>query len=555
MNPQTYPGKGLTPSQLLFALNEELKRTIYSSSFTSQQVSQLHLDALTALAAICEWKNSFTRINRIPLDVLALIPTHLLFQRDRLRASFVCRHWRRTFLHRAELWSELFLSKGETYTNTLLGRVKGSPLDVIVGLKVPPCAARPLSAHIKQTRSLFFTQSNLANIQEFLEVNPEPLPLLHTLEITLRTDGDKSESSGALPFPPSFSKATNLKAFYLDSDSDWSPPLGPLAFPNLTSLDLSVNPVEKFQVSQLLDFLETSPLLRTVKIEIIAGISLEGVPQERVVVLPNVKDFNLIVTWGGPVYEIGAHVSCPFASSTSFTNTGDVDYDIPEDIFPPSTLLNSIVQQYTRSPVEEVTLGIRLTSNLIKSQIAFRSSDESVVKLRYEVFTDCEVDEFEEPHYTVCEKIFGGAIRLIGNHPQLTNIKRLHICPSPHGEVLKTMNELARFFKSLGPLDKLTLHFSYLARYNDSFALRDPAYKPVLFPSIKNLTISRPVGSNSAVVTLAKSQHKLGIPFERVTYHNTFGLEGMEKELRPWVGSVECRQSRDDDEVSRIFDD
>ena len=387
-------------------------------------------------------------------------------------------------------------------------------------------------------------------------MNPGPLPRLHTLEITLRTEGDKSESSGALPFPPSFGKATNLKTFHLDSDSDWSPPLSRLAFPNLTSFDLSVNPVEKFRVSQLLDFLEASPLLRTVKIEIIAGVSLEDVPRGRMVVLPNVNDFNLIVTWGGPVYEVAAHISCPFASSTSFTNTGDIDHDTPEDIFPPPALLNAIVHQYTRSPVEEVILGIKPTFSVIKSEVTFRSSDESVAKFRFEVFTDCEVDEFEEPHYRVCGEMFKRAIRLIGNHPQLTNIKRLHICPSLEGEFLDTTNELAGLFKSLGPLDKLTLHFCYLVRYNDPRApLGGHVNEPVVFPSIKNLTISRPVGFSDAVVTLAKSQHKLGIPFERVAFYGTSGLEEIEEELRPWVGSVECRRSLEDDEVHKIFDD
>ena len=135
---------GLSLSQLIFALNQELKRTAYSPSyvtelatsceqradllyrFTLDEVSQLDRDNSTAVATIREWRNSFIRANRVLLDILSLIPTHLSSHKDRLRASFVCRHWRRTFLQRAELWSELFLSKGDAHVKTFLERAKGS---------------------------------------------------------------------------------------------------------------------------------------------------------------------------------------------------------------------------------------------------------------------------------------------------------------------------------------------------------------------------------------------------------------------------------------------
>ena len=46
-------------------------------SFTFDQVSQLDQDISTLLTTIREWKNSFVRVNRIPLDILSLIPTYL----------------------------------------------------------------------------------------------------------------------------------------------------------------------------------------------------------------------------------------------------------------------------------------------------------------------------------------------------------------------------------------------------------------------------------------------------------------------------------------------
>ena len=66
--------------------------------FALDEVSKLAQGTSAAPATIREWINSFTHINRVPFDILALIPTYLPSQMDRLRATFVCRRWRKTFL-------------------------------------------------------------------------------------------------------------------------------------------------------------------------------------------------------------------------------------------------------------------------------------------------------------------------------------------------------------------------------------------------------------------------------------------------------------------------
>jgi hypothetical protein len=155
MDAHTYPGQGLSLLQLVFTLNQRLKYALFSPSymtechcdceleeryanllrrFTVDEVSELDRGISTALATICEWKNSFIHMNRAPLDILFLIPTYLHSQNDCLRASFVCRHWHRTFLRHARLWSKLTLSKGKDYVKTLLKHTKQSLLDVIIAL-------------------------------------------------------------------------------------------------------------------------------------------------------------------------------------------------------------------------------------------------------------------------------------------------------------------------------------------------------------------------------------------------------------------------------------
>jgi hypothetical protein len=114
-------------------LPEERYADLQACSFTFDAISQLDRDASTALATIREWRNSFVCVNRIPLDVLSLIPIHLPSQKDRFHVSSVCRHWRKTFLQHGALWSQLFPGTNQAYMKTLLERAKGSPLDIIIG--------------------------------------------------------------------------------------------------------------------------------------------------------------------------------------------------------------------------------------------------------------------------------------------------------------------------------------------------------------------------------------------------------------------------------------
>ena len=69
---------------------------------------------------------------------------------------------------------------------------------------------------------------------------------------------------------------------------------------------------------------------------------------------------------------------------------------------------------------------------------------------------------------------------------------------------------------------------------------------PIVFPPIKELTISHPPvvhgeeECTAAIVELAKSQHALGLPFERVTVRARKLPAGMAGILEPWVGVADC---------------
>ena len=104
---------------------------------------------------------------------------------NRLRASFVCRRWRRTFLQYPPLWFQLYTAVGETYMKTFLERAKGSPLSIISGYADPVGAITLLSSYTKQIKHLHFVHNHWANIQRLSEIIAGPLPLLHTITIDL----------------------------------------------------------------------------------------------------------------------------------------------------------------------------------------------------------------------------------------------------------------------------------------------------------------------------------------------------------------------------------
>lgn len=529
-------------------------------SFAFDEVSQLDQDVSIALANIREWRNSFIRINRLPLDILSLIPTHLPSQKDHLRASFVCRHWRMTLLQRAELWSKLFLSKGDVYVETFLQRAKGSALDIIIARGVSMWTMALLSSDIGRMRSLDFSCVSWTDLLDFSLVNIGPLPRLRALTIDTR-DLDVFGFNPPTPPPqPLFNNAVNVRELCLRSRSQQcSPSFACFNFPNLVSFEFLTVQSERFRASQLLDFLEASPALRTVDMTILGRILFDGVPRERVVTLPNVENFNLIMSDGGPGYKIAAHISCPSARSTSLMHKSADRPVVPEEIFPCSGSWNAIVRQYSRSPVEEVALELEI-SLVVSCELAFRSADGTHIKLCFKAF-DKDNDGYFPPSPEMQNEVLTQATNTVQNHP-LANIKRLWVCHafrfvfSP--EESRVEGEIRRLLKSVSPLDELTISRCHLRPYHFSlFNLQEGnTEEPAVLPRIKKLTISHPKYTTDydfkvAIVGMAERQHALGVPFEHVVIRGENMPAGVREGLRPWVGNVEhCydkpRESNDD---------
>ncbi|KAF9643416.1 hypothetical protein BDM02DRAFT_3264106 [Thelephora ganbajun] len=532
MDTQAYPGKGLSLPQLVFALNTELTTMTYSQSLTLDQFSQLTKDILTASAAIHKRRNLLVPINRLPSDVLVLIPMHFASLSDRLRVTFVCRYWRRIFVQHPSLWSQLYLT-GRTslhLVRTLLGRVKASPLDIILnydGSRIHYVTL--LSPLTQQIRSLIIKSACSDEVQELSETISGPLPLLHTLDIDAKgyLNGPRSLHAPTLPL---FENAVNLKKF--DLDIDQFPSLRHFAFPNLTTLDFRTWMIwtDAFPVSQLLNFLEASPTLQQIVAVITADRFSEDIPPDRVVVLPYIKTFYLTITSYGPGCEITTHISCPSAERAKFEYMLDcAGCDVPEAIYPPSIPLNAIARQYTKGTVEQVVLELTMDEYLaMNCSIAFWSSDGATLKLCYIHHNIEDQDDMDTIFNERLPEVFSHASRTIKDHPLLANVKRLCIRGGNllTGNLELTTNDVGKLLGSMGPLERLTLDSCDLRPYLDAF-LDAPSFpdaiQPASFPPIKELVIIDPVQSlynediyGAAIVELTRSQHTRGVPFEQV---------------------------------------
>jgi len=487
-------------------------------------------------------RNSLAPINRLPLDVLCLISTHLTSLRDSLRVTFVCRHWRSIFVQHAALWSQFQLRLDGTtnrlLVRTLLERAKGAPLDITADYCASPVHSVALLYPFgRQIGSLTIRALSSDDVQDLSMAISGPLPLLHTLEINARRYLG-GHITLVTPVIPLFEGAVNLKNFVLNIDHLLS--LRHFTFPNLTTLTFSMS-AHEFPVSQLLDFLEASPALRQIRMEIEARLLCEEVPPERVIVLSDVKTFSLETATDGPAREIVTHISCPFANSVELTHDRALAEDeVPEDAYPPSILWHTITRQYAKGTTDRVVLEMTMDWDLsIDSSITFRSSDGAALKFSYFHGVFGEDFDMEMRMKRWLPGVFSQALRTIRDHPLLANVR--HLCIK--GRVTLTDNfglateGVGQLLGSMGPLENLTLDGCDIRPYLDAFLdtpLFPESIQPTSFPPIKELAIIHPMQSfhdeevyGSAIVEFARSQKARGIPFERMTFFTSpFPVDG-----------------------------
>ena len=136
-------------------------------------------------------KNSFVPINRIPPEVLSLIPEHRETDKQLVTLTHVCRRWRDIFISCPPLWTSLDCI-GREKTHVYLERSKESPLRVWFRGMGPPLSSTEAFLltlpHIGRLRTMTLSgiPRTILKLTEHLVSLASPAPLLEKLEIFVR---------------------------------------------------------------------------------------------------------------------------------------------------------------------------------------------------------------------------------------------------------------------------------------------------------------------------------------------------------------------------------
>ena len=203
-------------------------------------------------------KNTFAPISRVPPEVFSLIPDYCKGE-ELIALTHVCRSWREIFISRASLWTFLNCTSFDK-TNTYIQRSKGSPLEISL--------VAPQYAHHLKARNLilplihrFKTLKLSGSSRHFLELTQHfcsPAPLLEKLDIQLYDETHAAIENTI--FGGNLSSLRELRLCGILIDLPWQ------NMTNLTTFDFRQVPGDKISATQLLDFLEHSPLLREIKL-------------------------------------------------------------------------------------------------------------------------------------------------------------------------------------------------------------------------------------------------------------------------------------------------
>ena len=265
-------------------------------------------------------KNTFALVNKTPPGVLFLIPNYWEdSDRDEglIKLTHVCRGWREIFTSYPLLWTRLDCMNIEK-TKTYIERSKSSPLEISLG-QVGDMSYREeafilAATHVSRLRTLSIIglspTHDLPALAEHLSL---PAPLLDRLNIDLICDQTPILPDGL--FNGDLSSLRELCLAGVITPLPWR------GLSNLTTFKLCRVPGDQILLTQLLDFFESTPHLRLIRLHDSIPNS-SNVPAERVVSLPHLKEFNIIAQT--PHSVLLNHLSIPAGASLrlEFTFSG-----------------------------------------------------------------------------------------------------------------------------------------------------------------------------------------------------------------------------------------
>ena len=284
----------------------------------SFQVDSLERDALQVLSLVRSMKNTLALINKIPSDVLSLIPNYWEdSNRDTslIRLTHVCRSWRELFTSCPLLWACLDCSSVDK-TKTYIERSKSSPLEICLWLGNSPSHPEEALVLVATHVGRLGTLSTEGNSDQVLTVLIKhfscPVPPLRKLNIRYYHIDNRALTLPDELFNGDLSSLLDLCLYGVIIPLPWR------GLSNLTTFSLFNVPEDKILLTPLLDFLESTPHLRCITFFDSIPNSSDA-PAERLVSLPHLKDLYISAQ---PAHSVLLnHLSIPAGVSLNLTLT------------------------------------------------------------------------------------------------------------------------------------------------------------------------------------------------------------------------------------------
>jgi len=235
------------------------------------QVTTLEQETLEVLSLVLSMKNAFAPINRIPPEALSLVPDHWGRQaeKDIIGLTHVSHGWREIFTSHSSLWTHLDCKNTEK-TRVYIERSKIQPLEISLtqSESISYCNDALLMTvpYINRLSSVTLcapkeTLSSLFNRFPFSTLFLKELKIVHS---------DRCIRGPVIPstiFPDCISPLRKLSLSHVATDLPWRNLSNLTVFEFTHIQDRLYSP----SVRQLLDFFESTPLLR--EIALIGSIS------------------------------------------------------------------------------------------------------------------------------------------------------------------------------------------------------------------------------------------------------------------------------------------
>ena len=306
-------------------------------------------------------KNTFSPINRLPLETLAHTATFFANERALINATTVCQHWRTTLLSFPLLWCNASGSSSKIQAYTKRSKLSALHVDLsdpsLVGLIIP---------HLGRLVALTVWLSRPSSLGELTRRLRQPIPTLHTFRIALQGYHD-------VPRPKFSSDLKDPFFLYIRRlELEGVMALDGCNLPYVTELVLRANPVD--HNNRLLSTLEQFPSLEKVHISLhheIYSISL----RRDVRTLSRVQEMSLLMrdttSYPSEFPQVLRHLRLPILTSLCVQAAWEVTSYHP--IFPAEAFCDHL-PNFAELPELQVHKGNSTP------ELTFRSTSKATLK-------------------------------------------------------------------------------------------------------------------------------------------------------------------------------